>query len=213
MTPFRRALVVVLLRRAPKLHLASGQASASIEIEEGQQAWLGKVDIKVAFYTMGLPAELMQYFGLPSDVRAGGVGITVLDGVAIPPGQLIVPHFSAILMGWTHSLAVCQSVLKGLARQSGGITAEDALQDRRLAPPIDPWIHTEYAENFESYAHRKDLVTEAATAVEGLLKDAGLPPTRLWLHRGRFVRLVLFSHRTDIGSVHTRPLEVAPRSA
>ena len=102
----------------------------------------------MAFYAMVLPAELWRYFGLPYDVRAGDVGVIVPDGVAIPPGQLIVPDFSAMPMGWTHSLAVCQSVLEGLARQASGITAENALVDRRLAPPIDPLIHTEYADNF-----------------------------------------------------------------
>ena len=78
-------------------------------------------------------------------------------------------------MGRMHSVAVCQSVLEGLACQTSGITVENALVDRRLAPPIDPLIHTEYADIFGSYTYRKDLVSEAATAVEGTLNDAGLP--------------------------------------
>ena len=39
----------------PIMHLASGQAFASIEIELGQQVWLGNIDIQVAFYAMQLP--------------------------------------------------------------------------------------------------------------------------------------------------------------
>ena len=89
----------MLFWRAPKVHFASGQAFASIDIEEGPQVWVGNVDIKVAFYVMGLPAELMQYFGLPYDVRAGDVGVAELNGVAIPPWQLITPVFSAIPTG------------------------------------------------------------------------------------------------------------------
>ena len=111
---------------------------------------------------MQLLAALMTYFGLPYDVRAGDVGIKSLDGVAVPPWQRIVPVFAAIPMGWTHSLAVCQEVLEGLAGQAPGINADDALADRRMAPTIDPLIHTEYADQFESYAYREDFVTDAA---------------------------------------------------
>ena len=78
------------------MHPASGQAFASIEVEPGQQACLGKVDVQVAFYAMQLPAALMTYFGLPYDVRAGDAGIKSLDGVAVPPRQCIVPAFAAI---------------------------------------------------------------------------------------------------------------------
>ena len=75
-------------------------------------------------------------------------------------------------MGWTHSLAVCQSVLEGLSRQVAGINADNALVDRKLAPDINPLIHTEYADNFESYAYKEPLVAAAAKEVEGLLNDA-----------------------------------------
>ena len=111
-------------RPPPKVHLASGQSFASIEDEPGQQVWLGNVDIKVAFYAMELPDELLEYFGLPYDVRTGDVGITEIDGAPIPPWQRIVPVFAAIPMGWTHSLAICQAVLEGLSRLVPGVSAE-----------------------------------------------------------------------------------------
>ena len=83
----------------------------------------------------------------------------------------------AIPMGWTHSLAVCQAVLEGLARQVDGVAAENALVDRQLAPDINPMIHTEYADNFESYPYDEKLVATAAREVESRLNDAGLPHT------------------------------------
>ena len=58
----------------------AGQSFASIEVEPGQQVWLGNVDIKVAFYAMQLPAELLKYFWLPYDVRAGDVGFVRNSG-------------------------------------------------------------------------------------------------------------------------------------
>ena len=111
----------------PKVHLASGQAFASIEVERGHQVWLGNLGIQVAFYAMELSAELMTYFGLPYDVRAGDIGIQSLDGKPVPPWQRLVPVFSAIPMGWTHSLALCQVILEGLSRQALGVSAQNAL--------------------------------------------------------------------------------------
>ena len=53
-----------------------------------------------------------------------------------------------------------------------------------MAPAVDPLIHTEYADNFESYAYREDLVTDAAQLVEGRLNDAGLPTHSVIATRG-----------------------------
>ena len=77
---------------------------------------------------------------------------------------MIIPVFAVIPIGWTHSLAVCQDVLEGLARQVPGIDATNALVDKRVAP-----------DNFESFAYRQEIVRDAATSVEGKINDAGLP--------------------------------------
>ena len=87
---------------------------------------------------------------------------SVNDYTPIHPDTRIVPVFAAIPMGWTHSLAVCQAVLEGLSRKVAGITADNTLVDRKIAPAIDPIIHTEYADNFESYAYHEPLVAKAA---------------------------------------------------
>ena len=78
-----------------------------------------------------------------------------IDGVPVDPQERIVPVFLTIPMSWTHSLAVCQAVVEGLARQVAGVDAENALVDRQLAPSIDPVIHTEYGDIFESYAYEE----------------------------------------------------------
>ena len=97
----------------PKVHLASGQAFVSIEVEPGQQVWLGNVDIKVAFYAMELLAELLKYFGFPHHAGVGDVGVKFIDGVPVDPQEGIVTVLCANHKGWTHSLAVCQPVRKG----------------------------------------------------------------------------------------------------
>ena len=87
---------------------------------------------------MELPAALLTYFGLPHDVRAKGLGISEIDGVKVHPDHMLSVVFCAIPMGWTHSLAVCQNVLEGLAQQAPGVDPENSLVDRKVAPPRSP---------------------------------------------------------------------------
>ena len=91
----------------PKVHLASWQSFATIEVEPGQQIWIGNVDIQVAFYAMEFPQDLMTDFGLPHGVRAGDVRVIAIDGSEIHLGQKVYPVLAAVPMGWTHSSAVC----------------------------------------------------------------------------------------------------------
>ena len=197
------------------MQLASGQSFAYIEVEPGQQVWLGNVDIKVAFYAMQLPAELLKYFGPPYDVRACDVGVTqvwsnsVSNYIPVHPDTRIFPVFAAIPMGWTHSPDVCQAVLEGLSHKVSGITADNALVDRKIAPAIDPLIHTEYADNFESYAYHEPLVAKAVKSVEILLNDAGLPTHDVFVTTGGgFPWLGVLRRRTDTWRFESR--HVAP---
>ena len=68
--------------------------------------------------------------------------------------------------------------------ESRRIHVENTLVDRKIAPDINPLIHTEYADNFESYAYQPALVSKAATEVEGLLNDAGLPTHDVFVTKG-----------------------------
>lgn len=67
-----------------------------------------------------------------------------------------------------------KNVLEGLARQVPGVDLEKCIVDKKVAPPISPMIHTEYADNFESYAYKASLVKATATGVKAKLNDAGL---------------------------------------
>ena len=92
----------------------------------------------------------MTYFGLPRDVRTGDVGVVAIDGVGIHLEQKILPGLAAMPVGWTHSLAVCQNVLDGFARQLSGVNAGNSLVDRKVVPTSEPMIRTEYADNVDA---------------------------------------------------------------
>ncbi len=112
------------------------------------------------------------------------MGAKFINGVPIDPQQRVASVFSAIPIGWAHSLAVCQAVLEGLVRQVAGVDVGIALVDRQLAPTIDPMIHTEYADNFEPYSYGEKIVARAANGCGSRLNDAGLPTHDVFVTRG-----------------------------
>ena len=73
----------------PKTRLASAAAFGALELE-CLGLYVASGNIKNAFYCMGLPLGLDKHFVLPS-VRAGDVGISDLDGVAIGANTMISP--------------------------------------------------------------------------------------------------------------------------
>eukprot|EP00959_Pyramimonas_sp_CCMP1952_P300498 6285011-Pyramimonas_sp.AAC.1 len=66
-------------RRPSTVALATGSALGELAVPEGEQLYVGHVDICDAFYHFGLPEAFREYFALPA-VKAGDVGLTVLGG-------------------------------------------------------------------------------------------------------------------------------------
>ena len=69
----KRLRLIIDARRANCL--ASGSSLGEIEVEPGQDLYIGDGDLCDAFYNFALPPRLRRFFGLPR-VRAGTVGIT-----------------------------------------------------------------------------------------------------------------------------------------
>ena len=156
------------------VHLATGQSFGAIEAEEGPPIWVGGVDIAVAFYAMELPAELREYFGM-EQIRANLVGVTEIDGVAVGPRQMVTPVLRVLPMGWTLALWVCQGLHEIIADRVPGISRTNALIDRQPAPSLQPYLHTEYVDNFVALSQKGGPVLKAATDVRDELTAAGLP--------------------------------------
>lgn len=87
-----------------KVSLATGSAFARIQVDDGPPVQVGGVDISDAFYRIELPSEFRDLFALPP-LSARALGLTALEGQAIPGGQLIFPCVRVVPMGWSHGYA------------------------------------------------------------------------------------------------------------
>eukprot|EP00973_Karenia_brevis_P030930 4266074-Karenia_brevis.AAC.1 len=61
---------------------------------------------QLAFCPMGLPQALQSYFTLPS-VEAWRLGISHVQGFAVPADVLIMAEIAVLPMGWSHALHCC----------------------------------------------------------------------------------------------------------
>lgn len=160
------------------VQLATGQSFAAIEVDGGAPVCVGGVDIQVAFYALQLPASLRRYFGL-LPIKAGAVGVSRLEGVDCPPGEMITPVLRVLPMGWTLALWTCQVLHEFTASTVEGVRDSNRLRDRRPAPRIDGtvsgFIHTKYVDNFVALGSCRGEVEAPASVVKVALGECGLP--------------------------------------
>eukprot|EP00974_Lingulodinium_polyedra_P033943 3263494-Lingulodinium_polyedra.AAC.1 len=74
--------------------------------------------------------------------------VAAIDGRACAASELVHPVFTAIPMGWSQALYLCQEVLEAIASRVPEVREDNFLRDRRPAPAASPFLHTEYADNF-----------------------------------------------------------------
>ena len=73
--------------------MATGQAFASLDLDDGPPVILGMVDIAVAFYAMRMPPEFWDLFAFER-VQAGELGIEFVDGVKVVSSEWFYLVFS-----------------------------------------------------------------------------------------------------------------------
>lgn len=157
------------------VRLCTGSTFARIEVgDSGGPLEVGGVDISDAFYNIGLPASLRKFFGLKS-IRAGDVGVSVTCDGPVNPNDLIYPVLKVVPMGWTHALWVCQKCHEMIIDGIPQIVQGPRIVDRQPVPGVEPFVHTEYVDNFVALSQRPGLVCELATAAGKELQSRGLP--------------------------------------
>ena len=157
------------------VRLCTGSTFARIEVgDSGGPLEVGGVDISDAFYNIGLPASLRKFFGLKS-IRAGDVGASVTCDGPVNPNDLIYPVLKVVPMGWTHALWVCQKCHEMIIDGIPQIVQGPRIVDRQPVPGVEPFVHTEYVDNFVALSQRPGLVCELATAAGKELQSRGLP--------------------------------------
>lgn len=154
--------------------LATGSSFALIEVDSGPPIHLGGVDIADAFYHIGLPEEFRDLFSL-KPLRAAEVGLTSLNGVAVPGKQLVYPVFKVVPMGWAQALWLCQRCHEMVVDSMGCIPPSLRFVDGFPIPAVKPYIHTQYVDNFVALSQRPHVAAEIASQVGRALNERQLP--------------------------------------
>ena len=158
--------------KAPEhTNLTTGESLRRIEIGENQKLFVCNADLANAFYTMGMPAELRRYFGLPA-IAAKHLGVTEINGVKVLPTQLVRPRLAVLPMGWTWALHWCQIIHERIAERSG-LRPDERLQDFRAAPTGSFW-HVQYVDNLHVFGTDEKEVKERFWLAVDELKRSGL---------------------------------------
>ena len=156
-------------REPTPVTLTTGESLRRIELGAEDRLYVCNADLANAFYTLAMPKELRQFFGLRS-VLAGDVGIDNLQGVAVKKNQRIFPRIAVLPMGWSWALYWCQHIHQNIAERSG-LTQEERLQDFRAAHSRGFW-HVQYVDNLHVIGTNKtEVETRFWKAVEELKKS------------------------------------------
>ena len=157
-----------------KVELATGSSFTQIEVDPGPCIEVGGVDIADCFYNILLPEEFRDLFALPP-VTASEAGVTVADGSEAHGSQIVFPVFRVIPMGFTHALWVCQQCHLEVVNSLKAIPESLRFVDGKPIPQMNPFIHTEYVDNFVALAQQPGIVAEAAALVGAEFQARGLP--------------------------------------
>ena len=110
------------------------------------------MDIKDAFYHVGLPAELRHHFVLPR-LRAGSLGLRHVEGRPVLSRSRVRPCLAVLPMGCAHALDFCQKAHRTITLEGAG------LGDGRPPAAISKGAYTAYVDNFVAFGTGPDRAT------------------------------------------------------
>ena len=158
----------------PHVQLATGSSLSQLSVEPGQSFWVAGFDIRNAFYSFELPAELRDYFCLPP-ATAGELGISLLDGHPLDSEVLLYPRFRILPMGWTHALWWCQLLHRRILEHRAGFDSARLVIDRGPPPALTPWCYSVYVDNAIFIGTDRSEVDGAMRRALAAVTAAGLP--------------------------------------
>jgi len=153
--------------------LASGSSLGEIEVEPGQDLYIGHGDLCDAFYHFALPPRLRRFFGLPR-VRAGTVGVTEVQGRKVTPETWIFPRLAVVPMGWAHAAWFCLLIHMTVVRSEHFTTDAAYIHDNIPVPSMAEGAHTEYLDHVLAFGIDQREVREATEGAIVSLVGRGL---------------------------------------
>lgn len=157
-----------------KVELATGTAFSQIEVDQGPPIEVAGVDIADCFYNIGLPNEFRDLFALPP-LRFGDLGLSALDFPQFDGKTQVFPCFKVVPMGFTHALWICQRCHLEIVDSMRNCPKHLRFVDNWPVPLLEPFIHTEYVDNFVALSQKSGVAGQVASAVGEEFNARGLP--------------------------------------
>lgn len=117
----------------PKTRLVSGSQIAEVWTPSGETVFVSGGDVEDAFYNLGL-GNLSSWFGLKS-LDAESCGATHVDGRPVGKGEEVTPVLTALPMGFSWSLHLCQCAVEEVLKRA--LPGVEQIVDGRPAPVLD----------------------------------------------------------------------------
>lgn len=120
-------------RIPPRTLLVSGSQIGEIWTPDGSVAYCAGGDVEDAFYNLFL-GDLCPYFGLNA-LSASSCGATHVGGEEVKEGEMVFPVLTALPMGFSWSLHLCQNAVQSVMRRA--LPELEQIVDGRPAPTLD----------------------------------------------------------------------------
>eukprot|EP00971_Amphidinium_carterae_P109169 2161747-Amphidinium_carterae.1 len=155
------------------VNLCTGQGFSRLRVDGGPPVVVSGVDISVAFYAILMPESLRHLFCLPA-LRADAAGVAQVEGRHVAGHTKVYPRIRCLPMGWSHALWACQLMHESIVRV-GNVGPHNLLIDGRVAPKMDPFVHTQYVDNFICLSQNSEVGRKVAEVADERLREKGLP--------------------------------------
>ena len=152
------------------IKLATGDSIGRLETGR-TPLYCASADLANAFYTMSMPQELRQFFGLRS-LTAGETAVDEVDGIKVGPEQLVHPRIAVVPKGWSWAMYWCQHINEHLCEEAG-LTPEERLRDGEPVKAGSLW-HIQYVGNLHLFGTDKTVVENRFWKAVERLRSAGL---------------------------------------
>ena len=153
------------------IKLATGEAMSRIQASPEEPLYMASADLQNAFYTIEMPTGLRKFFGLRR-IRAGQLGIDLVEGASVQPEQWIYPRVRVVPMGWSWAMWWVQNLSERICGRTG-LTESERLRDGQSAPTGHFW-HIQYVDNLRVFGRNKKEVEDRFWAAVDGLRQAGL---------------------------------------
>ena len=163
------------------IKLATGDSIGRLETGRTPLYYFASADLANAFYTMSMPQNLRQFFGLRS-LTAAEAGVDEINGVKVGPGQLVHPRIAVVPMGWSWAMYWCQHINEHLCEEAG-LTSEERLRDGEPVRAGSFW-HIQYVDNLHLFGTNKAEVESRFWKAVDRLRRAGLTVHEIEINEG-----------------------------